>query len=93
MKKFEISRLTPDSPKFQTSALKIAKSQGRERVFTRLEREENDNSPKRDDAFIEFSSEMKRANQVASLMEKQKLVCCIYIEHRPNSTTVPFPKK
>ena len=42
--------------------LKIAKSQGRERVFTRLEREENDNSPKRDDAFIEFSSEMKRAN-------------------------------
>ena len=42
--------------------LKIAKSQARERVFTRLEREENDNSPKRDDAFIEFSSEMKRAN-------------------------------
>jgi len=34
--------------------LKIAKSQARERVFTGLEREENDNSPKRDEAFIKF---------------------------------------
>ena len=42
--------------------LKIAKAQARERVFTELEKEENYHNPKRDDAFGEFSSEMKRAN-------------------------------
>ena len=31
-------------------------------MFTELEKEENDHSPKRDDALGEFSSEMKRAN-------------------------------
>ena len=41
--------------------LKIAKSQPRDKVFTELEREENDHSPKRDDAFGEISSEMNGA--------------------------------
>ena len=42
--------------------LKIAKAPTRERVFTELEKEESNHSPKRDDALGEFSSEMKRAN-------------------------------
>ena len=40
---------------------KIAKAHARDKVFTELERDENDHSAKRDDSSGEFSPEMKRA--------------------------------